>query len=207
MSEAALSLDIPAGGVIGPDDLPLLMHGSVDDVTEPAPTSGRMVAITLSLNVYDLSFKAVGVPLDGDVYMLQIRDDNGVYDFDNNYMDSSDILYRAVVITSPIPGDPGATGDLEFDLRTLRLSSGRDPELILVNLTTGQQIYPLDTGFANLVDLIDTTIPDADFSSDYTYDIVFDCSGSFEQDGTATLQPTVTVDGWEVKEDNYDIIQ
>jgi hypothetical protein len=122
-------------------------------------------------------------------------------------MDGSDILYQAVVATTPIPGNPGATGDLDFDLRTLRLGSDRDPELILVNLTTGQQIYPLDTGVANLVDMIDKTVPNADFSSDCTYDIVFDCSDSFGEDGTATVQPTVTIDGWHVKEDNYEIIQ
>jgi hypothetical protein len=82
LSEAMLSLDIPANGVIGPSALPLLMHGSLDGVTEP--TTDSTVTITLLSNVYDLNFTAKGVPLNGDVYMLRIRDDNGVYDFDNN---------------------------------------------------------------------------------------------------------------------------
>jgi hypothetical protein len=205
MSDGVLSLDLPPDGVVDPSTLPMLMHGSVDDVTEP--TTDATVEITLLSNVYDLNFTVGGVPLDGDRYMLQISDDNGMYDFENNYLDGADILYRAVATATPVEGNPDATGDLTFDMRTLRIDSGRNPQLTLVNLTTGQQIYPLDTGSANLVEMIGTTVPGADFGSDCSYDIVFDCSGSFGDDGTATLQPTVTVDGWQVKEDNYDIIQ
>jgi hypothetical protein len=202
-SEGMLSLDLPPDGVID-DTLPMLMHGSLDDVSEPV--TDTPIGIPLISNTYDLNITARGVPLNGDTYRLQIRDNNGSYDFENNYLDGPDILYQVTVTASPLPGDPAATGDLVFDLRTLRMSSGRTPELTLVNLTTGQQIYPIDTGFADLVDLIDDTVPGADFTSDFTYDIVFDCTESF-QDGTAILQPTVIIDGWKVKEDDYDITE
>jgi hypothetical protein len=181
------------------------MHGTLDDVVEP--TTDTPLEVTLLSNVFDLSITAEGVPLNGDTYMLQIRDNNGSYDFEGNYLDGLDVLYRVTATASPIPGNPATTGVLVFDLRTLRMSSERTPQLTLVNLTTGQQIYPLDTGFANLVDMINTTVPDADFRSDFTYDIVFDFSGSFGEDGRATVEPTVTIEGWQVKKDNYDIIE
>jgi hypothetical protein len=202
-SGGILSLILPEDGIID-ETLPMLMHGSLDDV--PEPTTDTPLEVTLISNVYDLNITAQGVPLNGDTYMLQIRDNNGSYDFAGNYLDSPDILYQVTVTASPIPGNPAATGDLVFDMRTLRMGLGRNPELTLVNLTTGQQIYPLDMGHADLVDMIDTTVPDADFTSDFTYDIVFDCSDSFEE-GRVTVEPTVTIEGWKVKKDDYDIIE
>lgn len=171
--------------------LPRLMHGAAY-AYDLAQTD--VVKIPLVQNTNYINFTAEGLPATTDTYEFEVKDNNGAYTFDNGFDACRPFRYLSDATF-------GSDTKLTAQMNTLRLAEGRTPVFLFRNATTGKTLYPSsDKQETNLVKLIQKAYEGKtiDFDRKHTFDIrlKFDVN----------LGVTVTIDGWEVKEENGGLI-
>jgi hypothetical protein len=175
------------------DDLsaPWLFYGQVADAAIK-PISDNTFIAPVILDTHTIRLTAKGLPKNADTYRFIVTDDNGAYDFDNAFAPFRKFDYRAT--TTFLPTSP----DLHASLNVLRLDAGRRPSISLLNLTTGEILYPAGTEHNNnLVGLILAKYPGIDFDRHYVFDIILNFG--------ADMAVTVDVSVWGRSEDDYEI--
>jgi hypothetical protein len=184
VSQAKLELAVADGGVVD-EKLPWLFYGAVN--VPAGETLSSPVELVLTPDSYIINLNATGLPDDGSVYRFAIRDNNGAYDFRNNYLDTEYFSYSSEgqAVTH------AKSGVLAVSLTTLRIGDRRSPEISLVNGSTGEDIFPAGHfGTNDLVRIIRANKPDNDFETEHIYDL--------DIAYTAT-SVELRVDGWVVK--------
>lgn len=171
--------------------LPRLMHGAAY-AYDLALTD--VVKIPLVQNTNYITFTAEGLPATQDTYEFEVKDNNGAYTFENAFDACRPFRYLADATF-------GGGTTLTARMNTLRLAEGRTPVLMFRNATTGKTLYPSsDRQETDLVKLIQKAYEGktVDFDRKHTFDIRL----KFD----ANLDVKVTIDGWEVKEDDSGLI-
>lgn len=204
LSDGRLDLTIPADGVVS-GNIPMLFYGTVDNVA--GSSAGPNIRIPLTMNTYRLDVLLSGLPLDGDTYTVQVVDNNGSFGFDNTLIETSQFTYKNSAST-PVSGEPDATTELLIPLTVLRLVPGHTPMFTVLNTTNGKVIYPTDgSPSVNLITTIENTIPGFSFETTHRLDIMMDYGRGtgISSDGQPDAEVTVTINGWTVKDDSYEI--
>jgi hypothetical protein len=188
ISQARLDLAVPPAGVVS-ERLPWLFYGAADGLT--GETLSSPVELALTPDSYVINLSATGLPDDGSVYRFTIRDDNGAYDFHNNYLESGYFTYSSEMKRT-------GTGVLTASLTTLRIDAARSPEISLMNTGTGEDIFPTDHfGTNDLVRIIRGSRPDNDFETKHIYNIEIAYAGTSVE---------LRVNGWVLKPQDFDVI-
>lgn len=189
---SVLYLKIPASNVID-HELPRLLHGSVSG--KRLQDSDEEVSIPLVQNTNYIHFTVEGLERTTDVYEFKVRDFNGAYTFDNEFTACAPFSY---VSTARFAGS-GKT--LESDMTVLRLEKGRSPEFLLRDRDTGKTLYPAsDTHETNLVKLIERAYESQGKTIDFSRQHVFDIRMKFN--GGVDMDVSITINGWEITEDD-----
>lgn len=187
---STLYLNVPENDVVK-YQLPRLMHGaalSYDLTTTDA------VRIPLVQNTNYITFTAEGLPTTTDTYEFEVKDNNGAYNFENEFDACRPFRYIAEATF-------GGGKTLSAEMTTLRLGTNRTPAFIFRNATTGKTLYPSSAEQeTNLVRLIQKAYEgkSVDFDKKHTFDIrlKFDVH----------LNAVVTVDGWNVNEGDSGLV-
>lgn len=197
LTDGRVTMNIPSGGEITSSTaIPMLFYGSTSQVLAPT-TSDVVIDIPLTLDIYKLNFTLNDVPGDGSEYEIRITDNNGAYDFENNFVDTQSFSYVATAKA----GTSGANSSLQVGLTMLRLAQGRNPQISIVNKTTGKTVFPQNgQPSAGLMDLIGQTPIDLDTTHDLQLSVNI-------PDGTGNVSSAVeiTINGWKVVIDDYAI--
>ena len=164
-SEGQFSLTIPSIREIAPETtLPPLLYGQKDETIIDADENRVVIPVIENTNRININVK--GLPATTDTYRFAIRDNNGAYTFDNDFMEGFPAFaYIANTTYSP-------TGTLSASLTVLKLAESRSPELTLVNWDTDEELFPGSPNVTNnLVEIIRAVYPGNDFSKRHVYDI------------------------------------
>ena len=142
-----------------------------------------------------INISTIGLQEDADAYRFNITDINCSYHFDSSFASHS---HEPVTYTAPCTKD-GAS-QLHASLNVLRLAANRrTPQLEIYNETTGKALYPVNTQSGDLIGLILSAYPHNDFDTTHNYDIVFNF--------TTDLKVNITVNGWQVHDQEGELIE
>lgn len=189
---SVLYLTIPATSTID-YTLPRLLHGSASD--QSVQNGAGRVDIPLVQNTNYIHFTVEGLDRTTSVYEFRVFDNNGAYSFDNEFAACTPFTY----VSTARFADGGTT--LDADMTLLRLAEGRTPEFILRDRDTGKTIYPSQSDQeTNLVKLIQKAYESQGKSIDFDRQHVFDIKIKFS--GGVDMDVTITVNGWEIIEDD-----
>lgn len=189
--EGKLYLQLPTSGIVD-FALPRLLHGKIDNKT--ISPDERLITIPMIQNTNNIILTVTGLERTGHRYLFDIADNNGAYDYDNDYA-SFDVFHY----TSETAFATNAE-ELTASMTVLKLSDGRNPRLTFTDKTSGTTLYPSFSGQeTNLVNLIKSAYQGHPFSFErkHTYRVTI----SFDMNMTAT----VMVDGWNVNESGNEL--
>jgi len=211
-SEGRMSLTLPENKVIT-EKLPFQLWGGElhsigggavnptrADSTEIDPL---LATVPMYLNNYIITISTEGLDATSDEYAFRVNDNNGYYDFEDNYVAGDDFYYETDATFVPATRAEG--DELSASITTLKIGDGRHPDLSLRNDTTGDTIFPAnDQQMNDLIALIERTQAESNYVEVHRYDIVLDFTGS---DPNATdYAPIVWVNGWRVLEEGHDAV-
>lgn len=188
---ATLYLDIPDNGIVD-YELPRLLHGSASAQTLDAAGNAE-VTIPLTQNTNYITFTAEGLDRTADTYEFEVSDYNGAYTFGNEFDACTPFRYIASALFT------GGQDKLEAEMTILKLAPERTPDFIFRNRTTGKTLYPSDPEQeTNLVRLIEKAYRNEGKKIDFDRQHRFDIKLKFD----ANFNATVSVNGWDVVEDD-----
>jgi len=194
-SESKVMLIVPGDGYIR-DILPPLLYGSGLN-TEIKATADNRLIIPMTLNNNIINLTVNGLPMNDHTYEFIISDNNGCYNFDNDFV-TYDYFNYVATMQFPAFTKTVTSDTLNTSLTVLKLARGRNVQIKLWDQTTDQQLYPAYDGQTdNLIDLILKANPDNDFEQTNIYDITLD----FNSDMTVEI----TINGWRIKESDNEI--
>jgi hypothetical protein len=210
--DGQIMLAIPEDNIV-PEQLPYQMWGgALHSIIEPSefvtPDPNMYLAtIPMYLNNYVVSMTTKGLPADSDTYVFRIADNNGAYDFSNNYIEGDDFHYETTT-TFAASGTTRAGDDaLKASITTLKIGDGRSPELSLRNDTDGKTVYPAnDKQPSNLVAMIESLQNDPDFINKHRYEILLDFDAGKTDDG-GNLVPDIWINGWKLVQEDVIIVE
>lgn len=189
--ESTMNLDIPISRVVD-FTLPRLLFSKVDN--ELITGDDQIIDFNLIQNTNTLIFTVNGLERTDNTYSFNIADNNGSYDFDNNYASCEAFNYTAGAL---FPADSDVLGST---MTVLRLGNNRNPRFTLVDKTTEETLYPSYPGQqTNLIQLIVKAYEGktVDFDRRHTFRITL----NFDTD----MEATVTVDGWNVNDSGNEL--
>ena len=189
--ESTMNLDIPANRIVD-FTLPRLLFSKVDN--KEITGDDQIIDFDLIQNTNTLIFTVNGLERTDNTYSFSIADDNGSYDFDNNYASCKAFQYTTGAL---FPADSDV---LDGTMTVLRLGSNRNPRFTLVNKTTGETLYPSYAG--QQTDLIQLILKayegkTVNFDRRHTFHITLDFD--------TNMEATVTVDGWNVNDSGNEL--
>ena len=152
-----------------------------------------------------VNIRTIGLPADADVYRFDIADDNCNYLFDRSFAGCS-LKNDGETFTYTAECAKDGANQLQSTLNVMRLSADRrTPQLQVVNKTTGTLLYPTGAQSGNLIELIQRANPENDFEMTHIYDIVliFNHGGN----GETNTKITILINGWEVREQNGELVE
>ena len=190
--DAKLYLQVPANGIVD-FTLPRLLYGKLDNQT--ISTEENVITIPMIQNTNNIILTVTGLERTNHKYLFDIADNNGAYDFDNDYASFDAFHYNSEIAFN------NTSEGLTSSMTVLKLSEGRNPRLSFIDKTTGTTLYPSFSGQDNnLIKLIKSAYQGQPFSFDkkHTYRITI----SFDTNMTASI----TVDGWKVNESGSELL-
>ena len=149
-----------------------------------------------------INIHTVGLPADNYQYSFNITDNNDIYHFDRSFATS--VKDANFTYTAPCTKD--GMHQLHSTLNVLRLAENRHtPQLQIYNESTGTVLYPFGAHSGDLIGLIKSAYPENDFDKTHTYNIVlvFGIPG----DGNTNFTLTVFINGWQVRDQNVDLVE
>lgn len=190
-SVSRLNLKMPASYIID-YDLPMLLHGSVSG--KQLQGGDEEVKIPLVQNTNYITFTIEGLERTTATYEFKVRDYNGNYTFENDFAACTPFSY---VRTARFDGNILKNKQMHV----LRLAKGRTPEFSLRDRDTGKTLYPASSSHeTNLVKLIEDAYKSQGKTIDFDKQHVFDIKIKFN--GGVDMDVTITVNGWEIIEDD-----
>jgi hypothetical protein len=189
--DAELSLQIPPDRIIN-YALPPLFHGSSNE--KEIKKKDQVITIPLTRNTNNIILTVNGLERTNDVFSFNITDNNGCYDFDNNFVPCTEFHYNATATF------PAGSSTLAASMTILKLADNRSPRLTFSNRTTGENLFPSYNGQENnLIKMIQQAYngKQLDFNSKHTFRITI----TF----TVDMKASVTVDGWKIDESDYGV--
>jgi len=181
-----------------PNSLPHIFHAKLP-VTVVSNQSIQYFYMPLTQLSNTINIRTVGLPSDANAYRFNITDNNCTYTFDCSFAVHSHPFFR---YTTPCSKDE--FGQLSATTNVLRLSANRrTPQLHIYNETSETMLYPVGTQSGDLIGLILGAYPQNDFDLIHTYDIVLYFSG----DASTGFNVTVSVNGWQVHDQNEELIE
>lgn len=180
-----LSLVLSENAVIS-EDLPYLLYGGLN-AKQINVDGNDCIDIPLVRNYNKINFKVTGLEKTDDEYAFYIEDNNGAYDFDNDYLDFQTFRYEKI-----ISFDDSET--LNCFLRVLKIGDNRQPKVYFMNKTTGEKLYPRNGEENNLITLIKLAYEGStiDFDTKHNYNIQL----SYQADFSVNIY----IDGWLIDE-------
>lgn len=156
-----------------------------------------LAQITNTVNI-----RTTGLPTDDNTYLYNIADNNCIYSFDRSFVPHSEhSANETFTYTTPFLKDEAQ--QLMGSLQILRLAANRRiPQLEIYNKTQGKVLYPVDDQSGDLIGLILRAYSQNDFENTHTYNIVLHFTG----DDNTGYKVNITVNGWEVKEQDGELI-
>lgn len=193
--DARLYLDVPSTKIVD-FNLPLLLYGKHNEEIDPLD---QVVRIDLTQNTNTIHFTVNGLDKTTDTYVFDIADNNGIYNFDNDFASEPKDAFNYIA-TSEFTDNSQA---LKGQIMTLKLADYRSPIFTLKNETTGELLYPSYNGQENnLVKMIQSAYANGNSNTvDFDRRHIFHIVINFDTDMTAT----VLVDGWEMKNENNEL--
>ena len=150
-----------------------------------------------------INIRTVGLLTDDCTYSFNITDNNNIYNFDSSF--ATDITDATFTYTAPFTKD--GMHQLHSTLNVMRLAANRQtPQLQIYNETTGTTLYPFGNYSGDLIGLIKSAYPKNDFEKTHTYDIVL-VFGNGNGDGDTNFTMTILINGWQVREQNNDLVE
>lgn len=191
--EATLFMEIPDNRIVD-FDLPFLSFGIN---TEKIRADKQVVNIDLVQNVNTIYFTVNGLAPNTDTYLFKIKDNNNIYDFDNNIKSKDN---EGMFDYTAISEFTNNSQSLESKMMTLQLANDRHPIFTLYDQTTNDLLYPSYSGQENdLIKMINDAYGNA---IDFTRRDIFHVTINFDTNMTAT----VDIDGWEMKESSGGLV-
>lgn len=188
---ATLKLELPANRTCD-FTLPRLRHSKADN--EVITGKDHVIHFPLIQNTNTILFTVNGLKSTSDNYSFNIADNNGVYDFDNNFAYCEAINYTAATTFTQ------GLDVLNGTMSVFRLTETRSPQLSFKNNTTGQTLYPSYAGQeTNLIKLILKAYAGKTINFDRRH--VFRITLNFD----AKMSATILVDGWKVNESGSEL--
>jgi hypothetical protein len=174
-----------------------LFHSDLFAVVAPDKRIQRidmpLVQITNTINI-----STIGLPPHTDAYTFNITDINCSYRFDHSFAPHT---HEPFTYTTACTKDNES--QLHATLRVMRLSADRHtPQLQIINKTTGSVLYPVGNQSGDLIGLILKANPNNNFNTNHTYDIVL----TFIGDEETGFDVSITINGWEVREEENELI-
>ena len=162
-NQGLFSLTIPANQMVSAGaGLPRSLHGREEATIDSIE---NLVRIPVRQNSNRINFTVKGLLPSTDIYRFAIEDDNGKYDFENDFAPCPRFSYVTDVQNSP-------TQDLKASLTVLQLAETRSPKLSIKNLTSGETLFPGSSYVTdNLIDIIGIRYPGNDFRKRHVYDV------------------------------------
>jgi hypothetical protein len=193
--DMAFRLQVPTATLdIGEPDffLPVSLYGRTEDVISSEGVHTVVIPVKQNTNIINVSVH--GLPPTTDSYLVSIQDDNGNYNFYNEFLPCEKFTYTEAVTFPP------ESEILNASLTVLRLAGNHpNPVLTIRNANTGNMIFPNKEGIqTNLIQLILAAYPQNDFDRTHVYNI--------EIFFTADMGITIKVNGWNVTESNDEIM-
>jgi hypothetical protein len=150
---------------VPPNSFPPLLYGQVEETIVGG--EDNQVVIRVLQNTNRININVNGLTPTSDSYLFAIKDNNGAYDFENNFADHPDFIYSAESRYT-------SAGQLSASLSVLKLAENRSPMLyIRRNSSPPDMIFPE----YNLIEIIRELYPGNDFSKGKTYDINIEFRG------------------------------
>ena len=193
--EALLMLDHPGNTVST-----TLHHIFHSDIPATVVTDRRIQRFDMPLTQLSntINISTVGLPANTSAYSFNITDNNCTYKFDRSFASHSNATFT---YTAPCTKD--GANQLHATLNVLRLAADRrTPQLQIYNKTAGKALYPVGTQSGDLIGLILNAYPQNDFETTHTYDIVI----TFTGDGSTGFTVTITINGWQVHDQDGEIL-
>ena len=195
--EALLTLKHPGGLVSTPQHT--LFHSDlpVTVVNE----KGQRFYMPLSQITNTIHISTVGLPTDDNAYLFYIVDNNCTYSFDNSF--ASHLAHSVnETFTYTTSCTKAENRQLNASLQVMRLAANRRvPRLEIYNKTAGKALYPVGDQSGDLIGLILRANPQNNFETTHTYDIILHFSG----DESTGFKVSITINGWEVKEQDNEL--
>ncbi|MDR2627144.1 MAG: FimB/Mfa2 family fimbrial subunit [Dysgonamonadaceae bacterium] len=189
-----LRLRIPSDRIIE-EALPPLFYG-VSGRIEIRGASEQVIPIPLTRNTNTIILTVTGLERTNDAYVFDIKDNNGNYDFDNDFLPCEDFHYRRM---ASFPSHSSSA--LTTSIITLKLAESRNPLLTFSNHTSGTVLFPAHEGQVNsLTKLILLAYEGKSFAFEHKH--TFRITINFAVDLTASI----SVDGWNIDESDYGVI-
>ena len=187
--EATMMLDSAEGSIIN-SDLHTSLFGTVQISVGGVQTrsDANLVKIPLQQNSYRINLTVEGV-YDHHNYTVTIADDNGSYNFDNQFVPCQALQYTKGPLLS-------TGGEFATSLTTLRLERNRTPQFTITDNTVAEILLTKD-----LITLILAVEESAGVTVDFSTEHEFDIHIKYDQ---TTLTATITVNGWEVSLGNQE---
>jgi len=185
-------------GNVVPALIPHIFHAQLLDATVVFQKVQRF-EMPLSQLSNTIRIRTIGLPVDTNHYSFNIEDDSSVYKFDRSRASSH--LQSRITHTAPCTKDD--SHQLNSTLHVLELSADRrTPLLQIYNETSKTPLYPVGTQSGDLIGLILSAYPQNNFLTTHTYDILLAFSGS-DKDG---YHVSITINGWQVREESDELI-
>lgn len=194
--EALLSLN-HTGGVVATQPHPLF-HSSIQaNVLINEKIQLFYMPLTQLTNTINIT--TVGLPTDANSYRFEIADNNCSYKFDKAFASHNHGIFTYKAACSK-----DGSGQLHSSLRVMRLAADRyTPQLQIVNAADGAILYPFGTQSGDLIGLILKALPQNNFETTHTYDIVL----TFTGDSSTGFDVAITVNGWKVIDEPNDLVE
>jgi hypothetical protein len=150
--------------------------------------SPQFIRVNLVNDMYKINVTVSGIDsasvADND-YKLTISDDNGIYNFDNDFAPCREFTYTQTCLV-----DKERNNELTASLIVLRLTADRKPLLRLVNKQTNNVL--IEENLVNLILEVNEAGAAIDFDKTHEFDI------RYELDQTSSIGIIIYVNGWKL---------
>ncbi|MDR3061519.1 MAG: FimB/Mfa2 family fimbrial subunit, partial [Dysgonamonadaceae bacterium] len=206
LGEMLFNLDVPVPPIVehSMTRLPVSLYGYRE---ESIALNGNTVVIPVVQNSNKINVNVYGLTPTQDEYRFSIQDNNGTYTCYNVFATCGTFEYvEWVTFPQMSPNKQNVssavseeTSLLSASFNVLKLAADRpNPELIISNNSTGEQLFPREGYTNNLIQMILAADAKNDFDKTHVYNIDITFGGNPDI--------TIKVNGWNASESNVEIV-
>ena len=173
-----------------------LFHSDLPVTVDNSKTQRFTMPLAQQSNT--ITVRIIGLPENVLTY-AEITDNNCTYRFDGSFASCAhrNLKSHEDDFKYILPCTAFGERQLLATINVMRLAKGRQPQLKIYD-ETGKTHFPANNQSGNLIELICSAIPDIDFDETHHYDIEL----RFNE---IDLSATILINGWEVKDESYQL--